>query len=136
MNLQSKSKRWLAAATLTKEITGNTLKTEKRLRDAGRPMPEQAHRVFTEAALYELRLTTEADPVSPDEPLYEVLGDVVQALNGLKVGPEFRASLEILDCALEAAVTSLRDWTGDDDSKIEEIIGDWNATFLISLITD
>jgi hypothetical protein len=85
------------------------------------------------AALDDLRLTVEADPISPDAPLYEVMGDVVKALDGLKVGREFRGSVEALDAALAAAIGSLRDWTADDDSKIEEIVDELERAFLISL---
>lgn len=63
MNLQSRSKRWLAAANLAKTITGGTLKSEQAYRAAGRPMPEQAHEVCCKAALDDLRLTVEADPI-------------------------------------------------------------------------
>lgn len=92
MNLQSRSRRWLAAVNLAKTLTEKTLVLEERKRAAGNPMPLQAHEVFTKAALYELRLTAEADQIPEDVPLSGVLSDVVHALGGLKVGPEFRAS--------------------------------------------
>jgi hypothetical protein len=133
MNLQSRSKRWLAAANLAKTITSGTLTSEEQLRAVGRPMPEQAQEVICKGGLHDLRLTMEADPVSPDTPLHEVLGGVVQALDELKVGPEFRASLEALDAALGAAISSLSEWTADDDSNIEEIVDELERAFLISL---
>ena len=135
MHLQSRSKRWLAAAKLAKTLTGNTLITESKRRSVGNPMPQQAHEVFTKVALYELRLTAEADPISEDAPLHGVIGDVVQHLAGLRVGSHFRSSLETLDSALETAVTTLQDWTDDDDSKIEEIVDELERALLISMIT-
>jgi hypothetical protein len=134
MNLQGRSKRWLASAELAKSLTGNTLVLEEKMRAAGRAMPLQAHEVLTKAALYELRLTAEADPISEDVPLHAVVTDVVAGLAALKVGSEFRSSLENLDAALEAAVTTLRDWTDGNDSKIEEIVDELERAFLISLI--
>ena len=133
MNLQSRSKRWLTAARLAKTITSGTLTSEAKLRDHGRPMPEQGQDVIIKGGLHDLRLTVEADPVSPDTPLHEVLGAVVEALDGLTVGPGFRASLEALDTALEAAIASLSEWTADDDSNIEEIVDELERAFLISL---
>jgi hypothetical protein len=124
---------WLAAANLAKTITSGTLTSEEKLRAVGRPMPEQAQEVICKGGLHGLRLTVEADPVSPDTPLHEVLGGVVQALDGLKVGPQFRASLEALDMALGAAISSLSEWTADDDSNVEEIVDELERAFLISL---
>jgi hypothetical protein len=133
MNLQSRSKRWLEAARLAKTITSGTLTSEAKLKAVGRPMPEQAQEVICKGGLHDLRLTVEADPVSPDTPLHEVLGGVVKALDGLTVGLEFRASLETLDAALGAAITSLSEWTADDESNIEEIVDELERAFLISL---
>lgn len=93
----------------------------------------QAHKIFINVGLYELRLTAEADPILAGTPLHEVLGDVVEALNALKLGADFRPSLESLDTALATAITALHDWA-DDDAKIEEIIGELERAFLISLV--
>jgi AcrR family transcriptional regulator len=53
VNVQSRSKRWLAAATLAKELTGGTLVLEEKKREAGNPMNLQGHKTFISAALYE-----------------------------------------------------------------------------------
>jgi hypothetical protein len=134
VNVQSRSKRWLAAATLAKELTAGTLVLEENKREAGNPTNLQGHETFISAALYELRLTAEADPILAGTPLHEVLGDVVDALNGLKLGADFQPSLQALDSALGKAISSLQDWTGDDDSRIEEIISELERAFLISLV--
>jgi hypothetical protein len=130
MNLQSRSKRWLAAVELAKPMTAGILQSEAAYRAANKSMPQQAHELFRDKMLDHLRLTVEAEPV---EPLHDVLGGVVDALHALKVGPEFRASVEALDAALDAAVSSLRDWTAGEDSKIEDIIDELERAFLISL---
>jgi hypothetical protein len=133
MNLQSRSKRLLAATELAKPMTAGILASEAKYRAANKSIPEQAHNLFRDKMLDHLRLTVEAEPVSSDEALHDVLGGVVNALDALKVGPEFRASVEALDTALDAAISSLRDWTAGEDSKIEDIIGELERAFLISL---
>lgn len=120
---------------LAKTLTDQTLESEAEYRAAGNPIPQQGQEVFVKAVLSELRLTAEADPVPDDGPLHGVLGDVMKALDELKVGPEFRASVEAVGAALDAAVRALQDWTDDDDSKIEEIVEELERAFLISLIT-
>jgi hypothetical protein len=133
VNLQSLSKRWLAAADVAKAITAHLLKSEETYRVAGRPLPEQAQDVSIKG-FHNLRLTAAADPIPADSPLHEVIANVVAALDGLKAGPDFRASLEAFDSALETAVATLRDWTGNEDSKIEEIVSELERAFLLSLI--
>jgi hypothetical protein len=44
---------------------------------------------------------------------------------------QFRSSLETVDSALETAVTTLQDWTDNDDSKVEGIVEELERAFLI-----
>jgi len=133
MNLQNRSKRWLAAANLAKAITAGTLESERKFREFGRPMNEQAQEVICRSALHDLQLTVEADPVPPGAPLHKALGAVVDALNDLTTGPEFRPRLEVLDRALGEAIESLSPIAADQDANIDDIIDELERAFLISL---
>lgn len=133
MNVQSRSKRWLAAANLAKAITAGTLESERKFREFGRPMNEQAQGVICSSALHGLRLSAEADPVLPGAPLHNVLGGVVEALNELTTGPEFRPRLEALDKALADAIESLSPLAADEDANIDDIVDELERALLISL---
>lgn len=89
--------------------------------------------MFSTKMLDYLRLTAEAEPLSPDSPLYDVVDNVVRALDGVTPGVKFRAGVQALDTALDEAIATLRDWTAGEDSKIEDIIDELERAFLISL---
>ncbi|MGV0646767.1 hypothetical protein ABQE44_25640 [Mycolicibacterium sp. XJ2546] len=133
MNLQSRSKRWLAAIELAKPMTTGMLFYRKNNVVGKKGIPEQAQHLFVKKMLDPLRLTIESDPVPPGNPLHGVLSDVVDKVDEVTVGTEFVASVEALDVALDAALDSLRDWTAGEDAKIEDIIDELERAFLISL---
>jgi hypothetical protein len=86
------------------------LLAEVEYRKVGKPMNLRAHQAFIHCPLRDLfRLTEEADPILPGTPLQGVLGDLVKALKGLRLGADFGPSLQSLGAALEAAVSSLQD---------------------------
>jgi len=133
MNLQNRGKRWLAAVDVAKAMSGKIIQSEAEFRAKGRPFPDQAHDV-TIKGFFALRLTAEADPIPPDSPLHEVITDVLTALDALKVGPEFRKSMEAFGASLHQALGVLREYTADDDSNIDEIISSLERAFMVSLL--
>ena len=134
MDLQTRDKRWLATIKLTETIVRNTLVFEEGRRQAGNPIPEEGHQIFADAAVFEMRLVAEADPIPEDSDLHGVLGSLTQALQGIAIGPNFKVSLEDLLSALEVARAALEHWTGDGQEKIADIVDELERAFLISLI--
>lgn len=133
MNLQSRSKRWLAVVEVAQVMTSGLVDGFEQYASIGREVDEQTQKTVIDG-LYQLPLTAEADPVVEGEPLYEILGEVVAAMNGLECGPDFVAGLRRLDSALKAAGESLRVRTVDDDANLDEIISSLERAFLLSLI--
>jgi hypothetical protein len=133
MNLQSRSKRWLAAIELAKPVAAGMLLYREKNIVGKTGIPEQAQDLFVKRMLDPLRLTIESEPVPPGTPLHGVLSDVVRTVNEVQVGTQFVTSVKALDVALDAALNSLRDWTAGEDSKIEDIIDELERAFLISL---
>ncbi|KAA0108505.1 hypothetical protein [Mycolicibacterium sp. P9-22] len=135
MNLQSRSKRWLAMTEVTQAFTGGMLISIAAMRQHGRELPLRDQLTLVRQAPHnDLKLTIEADPVEPGMPLSDVLSDVERALNNFTTGVEFEPTLRALDASLEKANVALREWTGDDQLRIEEIVSDLERAFLLSLI--
>jgi len=133
MNLQSRGKRWLAAIEVAGAVTKRTLTSEAEFSSRGRPYPDQAHDAMIKG-FFALRLTAEADPIPPESTLYTAIMGALIALDGLKIGAEFRESLEAFDTALDKALDLLREYTADDDSNIDEIISSLERAFTVSLL--
>ncbi len=134
MNLQSLSKRWLAAARLSKAVTGGFLQSVEAMRQHGKELPLQAQQLFITSALSDLRLTAEADEVGFMSPLFYAVGEIPRALARVKTGIEFEPTLRYLDDCLQEAITALEEWTGNDESMIEEVVSSLQRAFLLSLI--
>lgn len=126
--------RLLAAFERAKPMTTGILQSEAAYRAGGKAMPDQANGLFITKIMDPLRLTLEAESVSSDSPFHVMISAVAGPLDELKVGSEFRTSVEALDQALAEGISSLREWTASEDSKIEDIIDELERALLLSLL--
>lgn len=136
--LQSRSKRWLGVLRrvrpelrLAKRNVTMYVEAARRMPDAGvRVRSERDQQVMTVLARDLIALTFEGQRLGSDSWLEDTLQDVSLGLNEFAFGDGFLSSLDILDSAVESAISLLQERITEPGPSIDEM----ERAFLISLV--